>query len=547
MSENDSPIVKPDVVFIEDLLNEIALGMLRVPRFQRPFVWKPKDMLDLFDSIYKGYPIGSLLVWDSEKPIESLELVGPINIPTPGKSSRSYILDGHQRLATLFGTLRLPPDALMGNSQKEWRWWIWFDLIKKEFLHVKNGKPEPSQFPVRALLRTVDFLEQARRIQHDCPDESNDFINETEQLAQKLKSYRVAVIRIKGGSIEQAVNIFSRLNTKGVSITPDQMVSALTYEGDSKTVHLAEQIDEILESLAEYTFEGIDRLIVLQAIILSAGKRIHRTEWERLASDLKNKLKQSIKSARTSLLSAARFLYTEIGVPGDRLLPYSHQILMLSEFFRICPNPNDEQKNILRQWFWCTSLSGWFAGQNTTQINSGIDEMRKLAKQEIKVFNYMPIKDEARPFPDRFDLRSSRVRALILFMLSLHPLNPDGNPANEKMIFYRQENQTMAYVFPGIKGVLKSSPANRILLERLPGKTIKEQIAAVAPDLKNKVLESHGISEDAFQALLNNNAKDFIVNRAQYLAEIERNFISDMGIPISEDSISGETDIDTGE
>jgi len=50
LEEKTSITVKPEVTFLEDLFKEIASGKLRIPRFQRPFVWKPDDMLSLFDS-----------------------------------------------------------------------------------------------------------------------------------------------------------------------------------------------------------------------------------------------------------------------------------------------------------------------------------------------------------------------------------------------------------------------------------------------------------------------------------------------------------------
>jgi hypothetical protein len=133
----------------------------------------------------------------------------------------------------------------------------------------------------------------------------------------------------------------------------------------------------------------------------------------------------------------------------------------------------------------------------------------------------------------------------ILFMLSLDPRDPlDGSPLDKSRIFYEIGNQAMAYIFPGIKGELRASPGNRILLERIPGLSVKDQILSVSHGVKSQVLASHGISEEAFKALQQCHAEEFIEIRAKHLAQFERNFILNLGIPLSEEII-GETDIDT--
>jgi len=225
MTEKNSLFIKHDLIFIENLLNNIAQGTLRVPLFQRAFVWRPKDMAGLFDSIYKGYPMGTLLFWESAEHFESLDSIGIINIPDQGTADSSYIIDGYQRLATLFGTLHISSDKSSENTQENRQWRIWFDLKNKEFVHVPKGIPKPCLFPVGSLLRTVNFLEQTQRLEHSYKDESSVFINEAEQLAIKIKNYKVPVTCIKGGNIEQAITIFSRLNTHGVPRTPEQMIS----------------------------------------------------------------------------------------------------------------------------------------------------------------------------------------------------------------------------------------------------------------------------------------------------------------------------------
>src|SRR5687768_7900670 len=98
MSDLGSPAVKPEVLFIDDLLTQVESGRLRVPRFQRPYQWRPKQMTFLFDSIRQGYPIGSLLMWETDQPVAALGKIGPLVAPEAPEGLATYVLDGHQRL-----------------------------------------------------------------------------------------------------------------------------------------------------------------------------------------------------------------------------------------------------------------------------------------------------------------------------------------------------------------------------------------------------------------------------------------------------------------
>jgi len=548
MDTTETPSVKPEIEFIENLLQSMSSGELRVPKFQRPYWWNPSDMLSLFDSIYKGYPIGSLLLWESVDRVESLDEVGPMRIPLPQTKPLTYILDGHQRLATMFGALTLPSDANLGLNQKDWRWWIWFDLVKREFVHVTNSRLEPHLFPVRCILKTVDFLEQSRQLQDSSPHKFNEFITEAEDLAQKIKNYKVPITKIKGGKMTEAVEIFSRLNTRGRKITADQMVSALTYREGERGVDLASRIDEIIEGLGSYRFGSIKRTAVFRSIMAAANVDILASDWEVLAKKLGDNLSDIINVTETSLTKACDFLNTYVGVPGDELLPYSHQIVMLSEFYHRCPEPNDNQLNILKKWFWTTSFSGWFAGANSTQINNGVNEMREFAKDPKTKFRVMPLDDEARAFPQTFDMRSARVRALLIFMFSLHPLDPSTRePLSADQVLRDCGNLSLPYVFPRAPKKTLSNPANRMLVNRLPGVSIKEQFAAIKSEFLHDVLKSHAITDDAYNALLRDDPVVFVDLRSNYLAKIEREFMLELSIKVSPYIEMGDTDIDTDE
>ena len=553
MSQPTSDIsVKPEIELLEDLLSEVANGRLRVPRFQRPFVWRPEQMLDLFDSIERGYPIGSILIWETSMAIPSLDEVGGLEVPPrPTNTAISYILDGHQRISSLYGSLLRPPNAARSSSQKDWMWWIYRVLGDRDQSgnSFRNWKfevdPPYSYLPVRSLLRTMDFLTFARDLQEraDSEIDVDALVSEAEQLAQKVKSYKVAVIRLVGGSLGHAVEVFSRLNSSGQGMTPDQMVSALTY-GAGSPDSLAEQIESMLESLSSLGFGRIQSMTVFQAILAIAGEEdIQRARWDVLARRVKGKLADAVSRTEVALNQAVEFLMKDAGVPLARLVPYNAQLVLITAYFGENPNPSKGELHELQRWFWLTSWSGYFAGANTTQIKNALLEMQDFAR----CGTFPGVVDQApRQFPDRFDTRSARVRALLLWQLSefREPIDTTGQTIDIVRILDRVDTQAYRHVVPQGRP-LASSPANRLVMPTRPHVSVKRAITSVEAGLRERFCASNGIPSSALEALERNDDEAFLRLRAEYLAEREQSFMRSWGANPPAGSKWGETDIDT--
>jgi len=539
-----SATVKPEVVFIEDLLDEVQGGQLRVPRFQRPFVWGPEDMRQLFDSIYKSYPIGSLLIWETAERLASLVNIGPFSIAASDTKPVSFILDGHQRLTTLLAGLRLPSDAQRSQAQADWKWWLYFDLESKEFVHDPSAGTEARLFPLRALLKTVDFLAQSRIIQSVFPPpRAVAYIREAETVAQKIKAYKLPVTRIRGGKLNDAVAIFSRLNSLGMGMTADQMISALTYQEGADSVNLAEEIDAILVELEQFNFGHVSRKHILQVVLMAAGLDLSTGEWESIASALKSTIAAAIRDARTAALKAAKFFFVSAGVPDSNYLPYANQFVVLAAFFLKCPQPDPEQEQILLRWFWSTALGGWFAGANPSQVKSGIDEMKAFALDRTAGFRVMPLEDKAKPLPPEFNSRSARIRCMLIFLFSRQPLvatSLEPLPAEE----IQGESHGLSYVFTGVDRKVLSHPANRILLHRRPGFTVRDQILEVPIAARERFLYSHCVTGPAFQALQDGDAATFVRERSKYIEQEEEAFYSKFGVGHPDRPSSGEAQAD---
>jgi hypothetical protein len=144
---------KPTADRIHQLAGRVLSGDIVLPEFQRPFVWKRPQILDLLDSIYRNYPIGSMLVWESSLKLMSKRSIADLQIADRSPNYPvNYLLDGQQRLSTVCGVLHWKP------SKPTSVWNVAFDLKKGEFFHVDSLEELPlHQIPLRRLADPSEF------------------------------------------------------------------------------------------------------------------------------------------------------------------------------------------------------------------------------------------------------------------------------------------------------------------------------------------------------------------------------------------------------
>jgi len=98
---------KPTSANYNDLITDISRGKIKIPQFQRDFVWSVQKSAALLDSVIKGYPIGTLIFWDTKDRLRSVRHLGNIEFPLPEDGETvSFVLDGQQRLTSLFAALK---------------------------------------------------------------------------------------------------------------------------------------------------------------------------------------------------------------------------------------------------------------------------------------------------------------------------------------------------------------------------------------------------------------------------------------------------------
>jgi len=408
--------------YIEDLQR----GLLQIPAFQRDFVWTPKNRLELFDSLKNGYPIGSILFWQPVPDQYRFEtqVIGPFSVP-PKQDNYFYILDGFQRLSTILGCL-INPDKIGSLQVDKAKWkqdfFICYDLDKEEFFLPRSQSVEVYQIPVYDLINTRAAFALERRLVGNGYSESavEAYIDRYTKLGTTLIDYNLPSIDIIGGGIEEVVEIFSRVNSKGAPISPDWMVSALTFSSELG-FRLGTEIDNLTRRLKKYNFQNLKRELILQCITNSFGKAYYDQKIEQLVKLYKDSFIDVTHNTIDSIEKAVLFLYEELLVVDSKLLPYGNQLIFVTDFFNKIANPSRLQLDKLKRWFWITTYSSYFTIYSLSKQREAYYQFQKflIDENEEPVFNDRPNSSFDVPdFPVKIFFGSVRAKALVLFMLN---------------------------------------------------------------------------------------------------------------------------------
>jgi hypothetical protein len=146
---------------IRQLIGQVAEGRVRIPAFQRGFVWDPDRVAQLMDSIYKGYPFGSLLFWRTKRALRTERDLGPFKLPQrPEDYPVDYVLDGQQRLTSIFGVFQ---SELTPVDEIEWAN-VYFDFLagsdaqESQFSALASNEVEPQRhFPLSVLFDSSKY------------------------------------------------------------------------------------------------------------------------------------------------------------------------------------------------------------------------------------------------------------------------------------------------------------------------------------------------------------------------------------------------------
>ncbi|MCV2419091.1 DUF262 domain-containing protein [Paucibacter sp. DJ2R-2] len=513
MNETPSYVSQPQVIDLPKLLADVRAGHIQVPRFQRPFVWEDERRVELLRSLRAGIPIGSLLVWrTSQNRLPSFDAIAGVKIPRPIKGQTiSYLLDGHQRLTTLFAAFLMPAPHKRGKAGSsgydDVPTPIFFDLEQDDFV-VGNPTDAWSCLPLHLFLDAVGIRQHFRNKEREGGLDANE-VDRLQEIAEgvlyAMQWCRIPVIPLSTDDVELATRTFHRVNSQGVAMTEFHMVAALTWgdEFDLREIFEREWSKQSLPDGWEPASEQ-QTLNVLKGLL---GMDVVRSPGDLLVRRIKEKPELAIRPvellARAMTLAAENFVHSPVAVP------YQMQLTLTAIALDDLSGKRQPDPEWLRRWWGLTTVWGSFASAATHRVQAALRHLRAGLSGKPNAWPKLLYATAAPSALPSLDLRNARARYFA-----------DGYAfgCNKVELLHSRGPRAIVSLIPG-EG---TRPGNRFIW---PGEDIEGLFEALNTE-NREALHGHFIEDDCLSAWRKSDMPAFIARREKAMNAFEGRWFS---------------------
>lgn len=349
---------------VRELLDEIARGEVLLPEIQRAYVWKGPQVAKLIDSLYHEYPSGQVLLWDTiNLPItKNLDGVETPVLPSAGRPK--IVLDGQQRLTSLYKALGSVP-------KDEGRIDVYFNVETEQFqLYLKRLDFDPRWVSVRDVVTgQKGELEILQRIgAAGGPGLSQEYLNRLQRL-RKIGEYKFPIEIFRSDDYEEVTELFVRINSAGTRLRAAELVLAqlaLRLPGA-----IVEMLDDAMDAYTEVKYELDARFLTRALIAVGTGQSRFRylTEfWKKPAAEVK----EIWSRARNGIDSAVNFVRHNARFESSDWLPSLNALIPLAAYFEKHPAITPNVELGLLRWFYVAQLRGRYSGSGETAMDEDL-------------------------------------------------------------------------------------------------------------------------------------------------------------------------------
>ncbi len=340
-------------------------GRVRVPRFQRPMRWESGDRLALFDSVYRGYPVGTLLFWKREGDAGAVG-VGALTFRAAKRSDVLWVVDGQQRITALAEGLLTEPrprEKVLAFDLEE-RVFVWARVPGKEKLAAgprDRDLAEPRLTP--ALVPASVLLDSAVLLEWLFEQKGLDARLRAAAIeaGKRIREYEIPVYSVESDDEDVLRTIFDRINRSGRKLSEIDVFHALfSAERESGATDLR-TVAANLEAAGWGRIEEEQILKTAQAIEYRPGEN-RALDQDPSKTFNRETISPTLARVEQALLLAVQFLREIAAIPAVVFNPYALPLVVLGRFFDAFPEPHARSRVLLRRWLWRGLLALRYAG-----------------------------------------------------------------------------------------------------------------------------------------------------------------------------------------
>lgn len=497
---------------IEDLLTDVRQGRVRIPPFQRALKWERKNALELLDSLYRGYPVGTLLFWETSA-LPSEMHFGAVTISAAARSDALWVVDGQQRIVSL-------ARVLLSSEPDVDSFALYFDLEQALFLpppSLAARSADPSRW-----LPLTEVLDSQRLMQWllskaPMPTQRTEHAL---QVGKRIREYDVPAYLVRSEREDTLREIFGRINSAGKRLEAPEVFDAL--HGARQGARPA-TMGQIGAELARLGFGVMEDKILYRLLRVLHGADAN----ERLAEGpLRLTQAEAAEAYRITAEVAAtviQFIRQDVGIPHYSLLPYKQPLVTLGKFFHQFPTPHPRSRALLVRWLWRGILNGAHRGDTVSSLQALERIVSGNQDQSVQRLLAM-VGERPKAEPDvgqRFNFRfaASKLQALALLDMKPRHLETGQILDMDALLATTPAHGLLPPLLSQDHQGLFQSVANRLVHPAEPG--LRRTLCGVTDPL---ILASHGISLEAHRALREGNASQFLSLRTETLRPAMQRF-----------------------
>ena len=308
---------------ISTILDRIDHGSIALPVFQRGYVWNREQVRELFNSLYRGYPVGSLLIWETSS--TEVEKRGDLPIPA---NPLQLLLDGQQRMTSLYGVMRgREPNFFDGKADTITGLYFHLEEEVFEFYQPVKMQADPLWINVSDLYKNKynGFQPIMKRLTEVEIDSAKYWGRLSNLLGIADRALHIDLVTGDDKTMDVVVNIFNRVNSGGTKLTQgDLALAKISADWPEARETMQSKLVKWRKSGYEFNLDWLLRII--NAIIMNKARFVHLENVD------SKEIQSGLNKAELYIDKVLNMMSNRIGLDHSQVLFAKPSIAIISVF-----------------------------------------------------------------------------------------------------------------------------------------------------------------------------------------------------------------------